>query len=105
MDKYHVLEFIGEGSFAKVYKGRKKYTGRVSFSSQTLNTCQRLIESFDFELKTVALKFISKVGKSDKELRSLKREIEILRKLHHENIIEMLDSFETDKEVKQCNIE
>ncbi len=30
MDKYHVLEFIGEGSFAKVYKGRKKYSGRVS---------------------------------------------------------------------------
>ena len=29
MDKYHVLEFIGEGSFAKVYKGRRKYSGRV----------------------------------------------------------------------------
>ena len=30
MDKYHVLEFIGEGSFAKVHRGRKKYTGQVS---------------------------------------------------------------------------
>ena len=29
MDKYHVLEFIGEGSFAKVHRGRKKYTGQV----------------------------------------------------------------------------
>ena len=49
----------------------------------------------------VAMKFISKMGKSDKELKSLKREIEILRTLHHENIIEMLDSFETDKEVNK----
>ena len=52
----------------------------------------------------VAMKFISKMGKSDKELRSLKREIEILRTLHHENIIEMLDSFETDKEVSTFNL-
>lgn len=32
MEKYHVLEFIGEGSFAKVHKGRKKYTGQVIHS-------------------------------------------------------------------------
>jgi len=76
MDKYHVLEFIGEGSFAKVHRGRRKYTGQI-----------------------VALKFISKVNKSEKELRNLKSEIEILRSLHHENIIELLDSYETDKEV------
>lgn len=31
MEKYHVLEFIGEGSFAKVHKGRKKYTGQVIY--------------------------------------------------------------------------
>ncbi|XP_046556063.1 serine/threonine-protein kinase 36-like isoform X1 [Haliotis rubra] len=76
MDNYHVLDIIGEGSFGKVYKGRKKYTGQI-----------------------VALKFIPKFGKSEKELRSLRREIEIMRGLHHDNIIEMLDSFETDKEV------
>ncbi|ESO97940.1 hypothetical protein LOTGIDRAFT_153051 [Lottia gigantea] len=76
MDNYHVLEIIGEGSFGKVYSGRKKFTSQI-----------------------VALKFIPKVGKSEKELRSLRREIEIMRGLHHENIIEMLDSFETAKEV------
>lgn len=76
MDNYHVLELIGEGSFGKVYKGRKKYTGQV-----------------------VALKFIPKVGRSEKELKSLRREIEIMRHLKHDNIIEMLDSFETEKEV------
>lgn len=46
------------------------------------------------------MKFISKLNKSEKELRNLKHEIEILRSLHHENIIELLDSYETDKEVK-----
>ncbi|XP_052801977.1 serine/threonine-protein kinase 36-like isoform X1 [Mya arenaria] len=75
-DNYHVLELIGEGSFGKVYKGRKKYTGQI-----------------------VAIKFIPKVGKPEKELRNLRREIDIMRHLHHDNIIEMSDSFETDKEV------
>lgn len=31
MENYHVLEIIGEGSFGKVYKGRKKYSSQVSF--------------------------------------------------------------------------
>nr|XP_028597794.1 serine/threonine-protein kinase 36 isoform X2 [Podarcis muralis] len=76
MEKYHVLEMIGEGSFGRVYKGRRKYSAQV-----------------------VALKFIPKVGRSQKELKNLQREIEIMRGLHHPNIVQMLDSFETDKEV------
>ncbi|XP_060117926.1 serine/threonine-protein kinase 36 isoform X2 [Heteronotia binoei] len=76
MEKYHVLEVIGEGSFGRVYKGRRKYSAQV-----------------------VALKFIPKVGRSQKELKNLQREIEIMRGLHHPNIVQMLDSFETDKEV------
>ncbi|XP_040296741.1 serine/threonine-protein kinase 36 isoform X2 [Bufo bufo] len=76
MEKYHVLELIGEGSFGRVYKGRRKYSGEV-----------------------VALKFIPKVGRSEKELKGLKREIQIMRDLRHPNIVRMLDSCETEREV------
>ncbi|EDV22496.1 uncharacterized protein TRIADDRAFT_28806 [Trichoplax adhaerens] len=76
MDDYHVLGIIGEGSFGKVFKGRKKYTGQV-----------------------VAMKFIPKIGRSTKELMNLRREIEIMRNLSHNNIIALLDSFETNKEI------
>ena len=47
------------------------------------------------------MKFIPKVGRSEKEMKNLQREIEIMRGLYHPNIIQMLDSFETDKEVKR----
>lgn len=50
----------------------------------------------------MALKFIPKVGRSEKELKNLQREIDIMRNLEHENIIKLLDSFETPKEV--CHI-
>ncbi|XP_041896544.1 serine/threonine-protein kinase 36 isoform X1 [Corvus kubaryi] len=76
MENYHILEVVGEGSFGRVYKGRRKHSAQV-----------------------VALKFIPKVGRSEKELKNLQREIEIVRDLHHPNIIQMLDSFETAKEV------
>ena len=75
MENYIVLEHIGEGSFGKVYKARRKNTGF-----------------------TVAMKFISKHGKSEKDVRNLRQEIGILRKLNHENIILMFDAFETDRD-------
>ncbi|EPY20964.1 fused, partial [Strigomonas culicis] len=75
MENYTVVELIGEGSFGKVYKGRIKGSGQI-----------------------VAMKFIVKKGKNEKELRNLRSEIEILTKLNHDNIITLFDSFETDLE-------
>lgn len=75
MNDYSILELIGEGSFGKVYKGRRKFTGQI-----------------------IALKFIRKGGKSEKDLRRLRSEIEILKGLKHDNIILMLDFFETKSE-------
>jgi fused-like protein len=37
-------------------------------------------------------------GKTEKEMNNLRQEIEILKGLYHENIILMLDSFETSHE-------
>ena len=55
---------------------------------------------FDF-CKVVAMKFIPKIGRSAKELMNLRREIDIMRNLSHKNIIALLDSFETNKEVRR----
>ncbi len=41
------------------------------------------------------MKFIMKHGKSEKDIKNLRQEIEILRQLRHEHIIQMLDAFET----------
>ena len=47
----------------------------------------------------MALKFISKAKKTEKEVRSLRREIDIMRSLRHPNIVQMLDSFDTQHDI------
>ncbi|KAG8228702.1 hypothetical protein J437_LFUL008691 [Ladona fulva] len=76
MEKYKVISLVGEGSFGRVFKAEEKNTSRI-----------------------VAFKVINKRGRSEKELRSLRQECEIQQHLHHPNIIQMLDSFETDNEI------
>ncbi|KAF5283723.1 hypothetical protein FQA39_LY17220 [Lamprigera yunnana] len=76
MDKYEVIGLLGEGSFGRVYKANQVGSSSV-----------------------VALKVITKRGRSLKEIKGLRQECKIQRSLHHPNIIQMLDSFETDNEI------
>ncbi|XP_055710475.1 serine/threonine-protein kinase fused [Phlebotomus papatasi] len=77
MNKYSLVSPpIGEGSFGRVYKAVEKESQNV-----------------------VALKRILKTGRSSSELKNLRREYEIQMKLRHPNIIRMLESFETSKEI------
>lgn len=73
MENYHLIKQIGEGSFGKVYKARRKYTGRL-----------------------VAIKMINKAGQSKDDLESFRREIDLLRKVSHPNVMRMLNVFEID---------
>ena len=68
-----MLHLVGQGCFGKVYKGRRRHTGQI-----------------------VAMKFISKRGKPEKDQQQLRLEIGILQRLEHENIIRLLDWFETN---------
>lgn len=104
MENYHVIEFMGEGSFGKVYKGRRKYTDQVLFllpfascdysTSRLSVICASCRWSFASRfcskihiiqcaaialrcLQTVAMKFIVKHGKSDKDIDNLRQEIEV----------------------------
>lgn len=57
------------------------------------------IVSSSLSHEVVALKFMPKLGRSENQLQSLKREIEIMRDLRHPNIVQLFDSFETETEV------
>ena len=50
MEEYHLAEQIGEGSFGKVFKARRRYTSQI-----------------------VAVKLMNKHGKSEKDMRSLRQ--------------------------------
>lgn len=75
MQDYQLLDQVGEGSFGRVFKARKKYTSMI-----------------------VAIKMINKVGQTSDDLTSFRREIDILRRVDHPHIMRMIDVFETDTE-------
>ncbi|ETO17436.1 Protein kinase domain containing protein [Reticulomyxa filosa] len=67
---------LGEGSFARVRKITRKH-----------------------DRKPFALKVIKKAGKSKEDLDALQKEIEILRKLNHKNVVRLTDWVETKKRI------
>ncbi|KAA6391415.1 MAG: putative Calcium/calmodulin-dependent protein kinase type 1 [Streblomastix strix] len=72
---YDVLEFLGEGSFAKVKKGKNKKTGQF-----------------------VAIKFINKsnIVTDPRQIESLFNEINIMKSMNHPAIISLYEVYELD---------
>lgn len=67
---------IGQGSFGRVYKARRRYSAQI-----------------------VAIKFVMKKGRTEKDLSNLRQEISIMGRLRHPNIIALLEWFETSNEI------
>ncbi len=76
MEAYEILERLGEGSFGRVHRGRRRFTGQFC-----------------------ALKLLAKSQKSLAELAALRTEVGILQRLHHPSVIRLLDCFETRDEI------
>ena len=70
----HIGESIGKGAFGKVYKGLNTETGQ-----------------------TVAIKQLSLINIAEDKLASLHKEINLLKKLSHENIVKYIDAIATDR--------
>jgi serine/threonine protein kinase len=71
-DKYDLGKEIGRGGFSVVKKGKNKTTG-----------------------EDVAVKCINKKTLKKEELQLLSREINIMKKLQHKNIVQLFDIYET----------
>ena len=72
LDSYDVLKQLGKGGYGKVYEIRSKKTGEIR-----------------------ACKHLSKLN--IKNLEKFKREIEILKKMDHPNIIKLYEVFESGR--------
>jgi len=75
-DEYEVGSELGRGGFAVVYAGKSKKTD-----------------------ESVAIKVIEKNCVDVSELQSLVREIDIMKKVDHPNVLKLIDIFESDTRV------
>ena len=68
-NKYEVIGIVGEGAYGIVYKCKSKETG-----------------------KFVAIKKFKEIG-DDLIKKTMKRELKMLQRLHHPNIVQFQDAF------------
>lgn len=76
LEHYDEENELGRGGFAVVFKGKNKATGEY-----------------------VAVKHIQKKFVDPQELKCLEREIDIMMKVNHPNVLRLLDLYETEEEV------
>ena len=71
MDKYRILQVIGEGTYGKVFKAQERESGRV-----------------------VAIKKFKQREEEDPHVRkTMMREIRILKEHRHDNIVNLIEYF------------
>lgn len=87
-DVDEIYDFINSGTYASVYRGvRREHTPPSIFSCVQPG-------------KTVALKVIPKSNlKTEKDIRDVINEVSILKCVHHEHILRILEVFQTNREV------
>ncbi|KAJ2702442.1 hypothetical protein FB645_004261 [Coemansia sp. IMI 203386] len=76
IERYILLQLIGEGQYGKVYKAVHRRSGVV-----------------------VAMKIISKIGRKRVEIETYREEMRLLTQLDHRNIIRLIEYFETDTDI------
>ncbi|CAK9435568.1 uncharacterized protein LODBEIA_P02950 [Lodderomyces beijingensis] len=70
---FRIIGVLGEGAFSTVYKA-------VDLNSNT----------------PVAIKIISKAHLTSKQFHNIKNEIKIMKRIHHPNVLQLLNSFDTE---------
>jgi len=83
--RYEILTLLGQGAFAKVYKCQADEDNTDELSHDA------------FAVKVVELQRLRFLPDFEKQQEMLHREVEILRDLRHEKIVNMLDFFMTEE--------
>ncbi|KAJ1956914.1 Serine/threonine-protein kinase 36 [Linderina pennispora] len=76
IDKYILIQLVGEGQYGKVYKAVHRSRGLV-----------------------VALKIISKVNRKRLDIETYREEMRLLQHLNHPHIIRLIEYFETETDI------